>query len=269
MNKLTFDPEGEPMIQEYNRPGTIEAALALLARSEPPTFPLAGGTALTSAAHPPIAVVDLQSLGLSTFEIAGDSLHLGATLTLQSLLDQVRGGGLSAGLEKAIVHEATYNLRMAATVAGTLVASSGRSPFATALLALDALLLIQPGDERLSLGNLLPARKERLSRRLITRVSLPLNARLCYEYVARSPADQPIICAALAVWPSGRVRASLGGYGAAPSLVFDGTEAEGVVAAAKSACSHCADEWASAEYRQAVAGVLVERCLNSLKVPNA
>jgi CO/xanthine dehydrogenase FAD-binding subunit len=72
----------------------------------------------------------------------------------------------------------------------------------------------------------------------------------------------------LAIWPSGRVRAALGGYGAAPLLVFDGTEGDGVAAAAKSAYSHCADEWASAEYRQAVAGTLVERCLNSLSVAN-
>jgi putative selenate reductase FAD-binding subunit len=262
------------MILEYNRPGTLEAALALLARPDPPTKPLAGGTALISVDYPPIAVVDLQALGLNTFEIAGDSLHLGAALTLQSLLDQIRGvgavgAGLSAGLEKAIIHEATYNLRMAATVAGTLVASGGRSPFATALLALDAALLIQPGEERISLGNLLPARGERLSQRLITRVSLPINARLCYEFVARTPADQPIVCAALAIWPSGRVRAALGGYGSAPRLVFDGTEADGAAAAAGSAYSHCGDVWASAEYRQAVAGTLVERCLGSLIASSA
>jgi CO/xanthine dehydrogenase FAD-binding subunit len=221
-----------------------------------------------------VAVVDLQALGLNTFEVSGDSLHLGATLTLQSLLGQLRGmgaadSGLAAGLEKAIRHEATYNLRMSATVAGTLVASGGRSPFATALLALDAVLLLQPGDEKVSLGNLLPARSERLRRRLITQVSLPVNARLAYEYVARTPADRPIVCAALAVWPSGRARAALGGYGAAPRLVFDGTEADGAAIAARSAYSHCADEWASAEYRQAVAEVLVQRCLSGLSAANA
>jgi CO/xanthine dehydrogenase FAD-binding subunit len=258
------------MIQEYNRPATLEAALALLARLEPPTWPLAGGTALTGAVRQSIAVVDLQSLGLDTFQAAGNSLHLGATLTLQSLLDNLSGlgaggAGLTSGLQKAITHEATYNLRMAATVAGTLVSGAGRSPFTTALLALDAALLLQPGDETLNLGDLLPVRLDRLRQRLITRVSLPLNARLAYEYVARTPADRPIVCAAVAVWPSGRVRAALGGYGAVPRLAFDGTEAEGLSLAAQSAYSHCGDHWASSEYRQAVAGVLVERCLGSLK----
>ena len=258
------------MIQEYNRPATLEAALALLRRTEPPTWPLGGGTALTGAVRQSIAVVDLQGLGLNTFEVVGNTLHLGATLTLQGLLDHLTGldaggAGLGISLQKAITHEATYNLRMAATVAGTLVAGGGRSPFTTTLLALDAALLLQPGDETIGLGDLLPVRLERLRQRLITRVSLPLNTRLAYEYVARTPADRPIVCAAVAAWPSGRVRAALGGYGALPRLAFDGTEAEGAVAAAQSAYSHCGDTWASAEYRQAVAGVLVERCLDSLK----
>jgi CO/xanthine dehydrogenase FAD-binding subunit len=257
------------MILEYHRPTTIEAALALLARPQPPTLPLAGGTALVSRTPAPVAVVDLQALGLDTFQVQGNSLFLGATLTLQNLLDRLseagaRAEGLAAGLKKAIRHEATYNLRMAATVAGTLVAASGRSPFTTALLALDADLLLQPGDETLGLGDLLPARNERLRQRLITRLTLPLNVRLAYEYVARSPADQPIVCAAVAIWPSGRTRAALGGYGAAPRLAFDGTEAEGATLAARSAYSQCGDQWASAEYRQEIAGVLVERCLSDL-----
>jgi CO/xanthine dehydrogenase FAD-binding subunit len=257
------------MIQEYNRPVTLEAALALLARPEPITLPLAGGTTLASTTHEPVAVVDLQGLDLASFQVQGNSLYLGATLTLQSLLDRLpglgtAGAGFMAGLQKAINHEATYNLRMAASVAGTVVASSGRSPFSTALLALDTALLIQPGDETVGLGDLLPARAERLRHRLITRLTLPLTAHLAYEYVARSPADQPVVCAAVALWPSGRVRAALGGYGAAPRLAFDGTETDGAAIAAKSAYSNCGDVWASADYRQEIAGVLVERCVQIL-----
>jgi aerobic carbon-monoxide dehydrogenase medium subunit len=257
------------MIQEYFRPDTLEAALALLARSEPVTLPLAGGTTLAGAAHEPIAVVDLQGLGLNTFLAQGNFLYLGAMLTLQNLRDklpQVGAGaaGLSVGLQKAIAHEATYNLRMAASVAGTLVASGGRSPLTTALLALDTALFIQPGDETVSLGDLLPRRTELLRGRLITRLTLPLGARLAYEYVARSPADRPIVCSAVAIWPSGRVRVALGGCGNAPLLAFDGTEAEGAKIAAESAYSRCGDEWASADYRREIAGVLVDRCVQSV-----
>ncbi|MBN1149143.1 MAG: FAD binding domain-containing protein [Anaerolineales bacterium] len=254
------------MIKEYHRPTSFEEALALLGRAEPPTLPLAGGSALNRPSAEEFAVVDLQALRLDGFQARGNFLELGATLSLQNLLEELRLAKPSpaAALEKAIEHEATNNLRQVASVAGTLVAAGGRSPFTTALLALDARLTVQPGDEQASLGDLLPFRQERLRGRLITQVSLPSNARLAYEYVARTPADLPIVCAALAIWPSGRRRLALGGYGAAPVMAFDGGEAEGVQVAAQSAYSEAGDQWASAEYRQEIAGVLAKRCLEQL-----
>jgi CO/xanthine dehydrogenase FAD-binding subunit len=199
----------------------------------------------------------------------GNFLDLGAMLRLQSLLEQAQAPefsakGIAAALVKAIEHEATYNLRQAGTVAGTLVAAGGRSPFATALLALDAALTLQPGDETIGLGDLLPLRAGWLRGRLITQVTLPGNARLAYEYVARTPADLPIVCAALAIWPSGRLRLALGGYGSVPALTCDGNEPGGLAAAAQSAYSQAGDQWASAEYRSEIAAVLANRCLQNL-----
>ncbi len=259
------------MILEYHRPNTVPEALALLARPEPVTYPLAGGSALTRPSKQRFAVVDLQALGLNTLQAAGQHLELGACLTLQSLLDFARGAeaagaGWQDALVQAVEREATYNLRQVATLAGTLVAADGRSPLATLLLAWDAVLTVQPGDEKIELGNLLPVRAERLRGRLITQVSLPSNVKLAYESVARSPADRPIVCAAVAAWPSGRTRLALGGYGSAPLLAMDGTEAEGLLPAAQNAYSQAGDEWASAEYRQEVAGVLAGRCLRSIQL---
>jgi putative selenate reductase FAD-binding subunit len=247
------------MIIEYHRPKTIDEALVLLARTYLVSVPLAGGTVLNRPNPEPISAVDLQSLGLNSLHSRGNSLELGATLTLQSLLEAPT---LPPALGKAILHEATYNLRQAATVAGTLVAAGGRSPFATAMLALDATLSLLPEDNSpLALGDLLPVRTERLRGRLITQIAISLNVRLSYEYVARSPADQPIVCVAAAVWPSGRTRIALGGYGAAPVLAFDGSEAEGAQVAVQSAYSQAEDEWASAEYRREVASILARRCI--------
>ncbi len=254
------------MITEYHRPQTLGEALALLQRAAPPTLPLAGGSVLNRPSPQPVAVVDLQELGLDGIQLQGNTLQLGATVTLQSLLDYLKSDAsnapLSLALSKAILHEATANLRQVASLAGTLVVAGGRSPFATAMLALDATLSFEPGGESLALGDFLPFRAERLSGRLITRLTIPGNVRLAYEYVARTPADQPIVCAAVARWPSGRTRLVLGGYGGAPILVLDGTEPDGVEAAARSAYSHAADEWASAEYRSDVAATLALRCLS-------
>ncbi len=258
------------MIIEYHRPETLEQALRLLSRETPLTLPMAGGTVVNRPSKQDFAVVDLQALDLNKIERRGEVLHLGAITTLQSFLDWLETAGeevrLRTALQDALRHEATHNLRQMGSIAGTLVAADGRSPFTTAMLALDAELTLLPEEERIALGDLLPLRVERLRRCLITRVSLPLHPRLAYRYVARTPADRPIVCAALAEWPSGRVRLALGGFGEAPLMAFDGPSADGLAFAAQSAYSEAEDEWASAEYRCHVAGVLTQRCLEAIRL---
>jgi CO/xanthine dehydrogenase FAD-binding subunit len=150
-------------------------------------------------------------------------------------------------------------------VAGALVACNGRSPFAVVMLALDAKLTVAGGQSSVvSLGGLLPLRTEILQGKLITKIEIPLNARLSFETVARTPADKPIVCAALAQWPAGRTRLALGGWGRLPLLVMDGNEPGGVEQAARNAFHEAGDEWASAEYRREIAAVLAKRCLAKL-----
>lgn len=251
------------MIVEYFRPKTLVEALDLLSRKDVHAVPLGGGTALNQPSPARVCAVDLQALILDQIELKGQQLSLGATVTLQALLEHAY---TPPALASAIRHEASYNLRQAATVAGTLVAASGRSPLATILLAWDALLEIQQAGreaENIGLGDVLPMRAEALHGRLITRVILGQNVRLAYEYVARSPADLPIVCASVARWPSGRTRLALGGYGASPLLAMDGPEPEGLEQAARDAYSQAGDEWASAQYRQETAATLALRCFHS------
>ncbi len=249
------------MIVEYHRPETLQAALELLARSDPRTFPLGGGSALNKPSPEPIAVVDLQALGLDSIQPSGQRLVLGATVTLQGMLD---APAVAAELKPVIRYEATHNLRQVATLAGTLVASDGRSPLATSFLALDASLTLLPGEEPLALGDLLPMRTQLLPGRLISQVTLPVNARLAFHAVARTPADLPQVCVAAARWPSGRTRLAVGGYGSAPLLAFDGPDDSGAETAAAQAYSQAADQWASAEYRSEAAEVLARRSLAQL-----
>ena len=246
------------MITEYHRPEKIEAALLLLARQQPNTVPLGGGSALNRPSDQALAVVDLQALGLDEIRPRGNFLELGATVRLEQLLQTP---DLPSALHKAVRHEASYNLRQVGTVAGSLVAADGRSPFAAVMLALDATLSLLPGAEEISLGDVLPMRAERLRGRLITQVTIPLNTTLAYEYVARTPADRPIVCVAVGRWPSGRTRIVLGGFGPGPLLAMDGPEAGGAETAVQDACDQAEDAWASAAYRQATAVTLVQRIL--------
>lgn len=245
------------MITTYHRPKTLDEALALL--SQPNTLPLGGGTLLSHGTTDPVAVVDLQALGLDSLRVNGNDLQIGATCTLQSLFD---ADNCPAALKTAIKLEAPLNIRNTATVAGTLVTSDGRSTFATMLLAMDAKIEINVNRQSkiINCGEYLLTHPSGL----ITSITIPLNPKTAFEFVSKTPADKPIICAAVAQWNSGRTRLTLGGYSKTPLLAMDGTEADGIQEAAMNAYHEANDEWASADYRMDVAATLAKRALESL-----
>ena len=251
------------MITTYHRPRTLDEALTLL--TKPNRIPLGGGTLLSKPTADSVEVVDLQALSLDSIKKNGNNLELGATVTLQQLLESEI---CPNALKSALKLEAALNIRNAATVAGTLIACDGRSTFGTALLAMDtkieqAILDNSNIEYRTTnIGDFLPLR----STNLITKIILPLNIKLAFDYVSRTPADKPIVCAALAGWNSGRTRLALGGYGKAPMLAMDGTESEGIETAARNAFHEAADEFGSAEYRMDVASTLAKRCLAAFSI---
>ena len=249
------------MITVYHRPQTLDEALTLL--TQPNTVPLGGGTLLSHASlnasltNVSIEAVDLQLLGLNSLTRKGNELEIGATATLQELLESEH---CPEAMKSALKLETPLNIRNSGTVAGTLVTCDGRSTYATVLLAMDAKIDIRSSkiDSRTSsIGDFLPTRP----RELITAITIPINVKLAFEYVSRTPADKPIVCAALARWNSGRTRLALGGYGKSPMLGMDGTESDGVEAAARNAFYEANDDYASAEYRMDVAATLAKRCL--------
>ena len=266
------------MITAYHRPQTLDEALMLLA--QPNRTPLGGGTLLAHSKADSVEAVDLQALSLDSVKMQGNNLEIGATVTLQQLLESEH---CPDAWKSALKLEAPLNIRNSATVAGTLVACDGRSTLVSVLFALDAKLEIKSIDKfeliememesrppkqqvaTLGLGEFLPLRLDQIRGKLITSISVPLNVKLAFDYVSRTPADKPIVCAALAQWNSGRTRLVLGGYGQSPMLAMDGTEAEGVEAAAGNAFHEAADEYASAEYRMDVAATLGKRCLERMQ----
>jgi CO/xanthine dehydrogenase FAD-binding subunit len=245
------------MIKDYFRPQTIEEALKLL--DQPATIPLGGGTWINQPHKETFSVVDLQDLGLNHIRKHGNNLEIDACVTLQQLLENPN---CPEALKQAIRLDAPLNIRNAATIAGRLISCDGRSAYAAMMLSLDA-KLTTASDASLGLGEFLPLRN--LPGKLITRLTIPLNVKTAYEQVARTPADLPIVAAALTQWASGRTRLALGGYSKAPLLAMDGTESDGLEEAARNAFHESADEIASAEYRMDVAATLAKRCMESLK----
>jgi putative selenate reductase FAD-binding subunit len=250
------------MITQYFRPQKLEEALELL--KKPNTLPLGGGTLLTQQNDISFSVVDLQALGLDTINVSAGKMEIGATTTLQALLENP---SIPEALKKCLELETPLNLRNMGTVAGTLVTCDGRSPFGLSMLALDAKLTFMPGKTEIALGDYLATRASHHGippGNLIIKIEIPLKIQLAFETVARTPVDKPIVCAALAQWPSGRTRLAIGGWGQIPTLVLDGKEASGLVEAARSACTEAEDAWASAAYRMEIAGILAKRCQDAM-----
>jgi len=253
------------MITQYHRPQTLEEAFRLLA--QPHTRPLGGGSRLSRLRSPDFAVVDLQNLGLDLIAPKGRRLEAGAAARLQALLD---AAAELPALQQALRLEAPRNLRTMCTLAGALLTADGRSPLAAVMMALDASVHrmvwgaagASAQEETLPVGELLLERRTSPEKRqLILGFSLPLNVRLGFEYVARTPADRPLLCAAAAQWPSGRTRLVMGGWGDAPTLAMDGPEAAGLPAAAHNACYEAEDSRASAAYRRTVGAILAQRAV--------
>lgn len=245
---------------EYVRPTTVaDALLALRAGTA-----LAGGTTLAQHAHSLTQLVDLQGAGLDILEVEGDRIRMGAMLRLQQVVAEAT---LPDALREAARREAGLNLRISATVGGTLLACTGRSPLVTALLALHGQVRQEPGPVQSSLDDLLTRRGSLPEGTLITDVLFQAPMGVALSCVARSPADRPIVCAVVARL-AGRAPSfgvALGGFGMRPVLVPEAElalaagDVSGAAQAARAAYAQADDAWASAEYRSEVAAVLVRR----------
>jgi len=231
-------------ITEYHRPKQIEEALTLLARPNVLTVPIGGGSELVAEDRRDVeAVVDLRDLGLTYIRHEGDALRIGATTTLQILIDSPESAHAWDGeLARVVALTAARNLREAGTIAGTLVSAEHDNPLAALLLALNASVTIlnrrlslplryrdlretpPTNNQTVSLDEFLPQRETLLRGALITEVTIPLprsGEAIAFEKVSRTPADLPIVCAAVRARIDGgvarEVRIGLGGVGSLPA----------------------------------------------------
>lgn len=259
-------------LAEYHKPATLDEALKLLRRTRIKTVPLAGGTSLVpGAARDVQAVVDLAALDLS-FVRQGQGLQLGATTRLQALADHEAVRAYADGvLGKAILDSASRHTREAASLAGSIVAAPGNSPLFTALLALDARLIVRTArstrEDEITLPYWMPQ-----PRSLILRVLLPAwpgDARAAYEKVARTPADLPIVCvaarASIDLDQLRDVRLALGGVAEKPIVITQPAGSiEELAQLAVSTVTPPDDYFATAGYRREMIHVLVRRVLSNL-----
>ena len=237
-------------LNEYLSPTSIAEAVRLLTSANGNYAALAGGTRLvgeleTGQANHLDGVVDLGGLGLDTIHVDGDVLTIGAMASLTDIVEHGVAGELAGGLlRRAARGEGPINLRNAATVGGVVATAEHDSEFYAALLALNATVHLrdETGDASIPLAELTAVRG------LVTAVSLPLiEARSGLARVARTPSDRPIVAALAVVIETGE-RVALCGVAERPML--SGSE-----------FSYISDFKGSAEYRRAMAEIVLERAL--------
>jgi CO/xanthine dehydrogenase FAD-binding subunit len=265
-------------LAEYHKPTTLDEALKLLRRTRIKTVPVAGGTRLVpEAARDVQAVVDLNALGLSYIQTSEVSknfgrLEIGATTKLQAIADHEAARAYADGvLVEAILDSASRNTREAASLAGSIVVAPGNSPLFTALLALDAHLMVRGArgvrEDEIALPYWSPQ-----PRSLILRVTLPAlqaRTRAAYEKVARTPADLPIVCVAARATVADQqlrdIRLALGGVGDKPIVIAQSAGSiEDLAQLTVATVTPPDDYFATADYRRDMIGVLTQRVLSRL-----
>jgi CO/xanthine dehydrogenase FAD-binding subunit len=247
------------MIKNYIRAESLEEALKTLQKD---SFfrPLAGGS-LLSQSKDEFSVVDLQNCGLNFISESSENTRIGSMTTLETIRNYF---AKFAGLSDALTIEAARNIREQATIGGTIFSTTGRSPFLTSLLGLDAELVLEPGSTRVRLGNWLAQKRSKSFGTLLTEIVLDKKVLSKFDSIGRSPLDTPIVCTQLTLWPSNRMRLAVGGFGKTPTLILDGNVRDHLEIAVESALDESQDEWASAEYRIDAAKTLAKRSLTEL-----
>lgn len=136
-------------VEAYFLPKSLDEALALLAKDDGSMMVMGGGTVamplINEGVSTPEKIIGLRQTGLNYVRENSKSVTIGAMATLTQMRD------LSAipMLQEAAANSAAWAIRNMATVGGNFFVPPPAGDFATALLALDAeLVLVRAGGKR-------------------------------------------------------------------------------------------------------------------------
>lgn len=231
----------------YHRPKSIADAVGLL--DHPNRMALAGGTTIShDGGGNPVELVDLQSLDLNGISANGPHVDIGATATLQAVVENELIPDLIRNAAKA---DQPSTLRGLATVGGSVAAADGESLLLAALLVHEATVAF--ADERsVPLEKLLA--QELSQGDLIVSVSVAPGGVTAMAVTGRTPQDVPIVAAVGRAGPNGTLLAVCG-VGPAPQLVSEASLRQ---------LDPPGDFRGTAVYRKHLAEVLTARVLGEL-----
>ncbi|MGM0431287.1 MAG: FAD binding domain-containing protein [Spirochaetota bacterium] len=139
------------MIEEYRRFATLKELLTAVKESESEFLLLSGGTEIHRQAGSSVRAensavcLSLEGLGLDTIEKKGNSVTIGAMVTLQQLIDHT---DVPEFMKEAALFAASRTLRNMATLGGNIAAFRDDSYLLPTLIAAKARIVTAELDDR-------------------------------------------------------------------------------------------------------------------------
>jgi aerobic carbon-monoxide dehydrogenase medium subunit len=279
----------KPAPFEYACPATLEEAVALLASRPGEAKPIAGGQSLMPMLNfrlvAPSLLVDLRKLaGLDRIDIAADGVRLGAKVRWRDIERDARLRTAHPLLAAAIAHVAHYQIRNRGTVGGSLAHADPAAEMPGVAVACDADLTVVglAGARRIGAADFFlgPLTTALEPDELLVEAHLPpwpAGRRWGFEELSRRRGDFALAGVALfydedAQGAARDAHIGIIGAGDRPRRVFEAEAAlngrvvdEAAIAAAAGAAAASVEPFddlhASAAYRRALVGTLVERAL--------
>ena len=187
------------MIEQFLKPASVDEAIRLKSQYKDEAVFMAGGSKLnaTPTRTDKKVAISLAGLGLNEIKEQDGQLHIGATATLQQLIDDPR---IPSALREAAGFIYSRNVRNQATLGGEICARQDEAVLVPVFLAMDARVLCADG-QTVELESFLGGAHDSLVLTLV----LPDPARPCAtRKIARSAGGLTVLSAAVALGENGQ-----------------------------------------------------------------
>ena len=277
---------GLTKLTAYFRPKKLTEATRLLKENDG-YFPTGGGTWLIPYGGSEVkGIVDLSEAGIREIRLEENLMYIGASTTLNDLLTAPETSAHPYDfIRETICSEGSTRLiNSASTVGGRIALGRGDSSFLAGLVAVDAtLILFGKMSEDVTLWDYLNNSKLRNENHIISGIEISTTENIhsvIFESISYIPSSPPLISLALYLTFSGNLidstRIVLSSIGErlvrleeAETMLLgkelDDELIKNVSGLAVKIVEPAPDPKGSAEYKKAMAGLLIERVLNKIK----
>ena len=277
---------GLTKLTDYFRPKNLTEATRLLEENDG-YFPTGGGTWLIPYGGSEVkGIVDLSEAGIREIRLEEDSMYIGASTTLNDLLTALETSAHPYDFIRETISSegSTRLINSASTVGGRIALGRGDSSFLAGLVAVDAtIILFGKMSEDVTLWDYLNNSELQDENHIISGVEISTTENIhsvIFESISFIPSSPPLISLALYLTFSGNlidsVRIVLSSVGErlvrleeAETMLLgkelDDELIKNVSELAVKIVEPAPDPKGSAEYKKAMAALLIERVLNKIK----